>query len=257
MNQIKLNTDNYVELHLINEKDRPFILIAPGGGYRHTSKREADPIAKLFNDHGYHAGVIYYRETLLKSDKTTCELASFVSNIRAKASINGINPNQIILMGFSSGGHYMARLGVLYQEIDINSKPNGLILAYPVISGKKGIAHEDSIERLFGETNEKTRHEFSLENHVGQWTPKTFIFHTVEDKSVPYQNSLVFFEALNQNKVPCELHLYDKGEHGLSLGTKEVVKLDYPKGAESYDLENKHFQTWANLLISWLSDNYK
>lgn len=256
MNKIQFDTNNYVELHLLDQEIRPLILIAPGGGYRHTSKREAMPIVELMNSNGFHAAIVYYRETLLTHEKTTVELAQFVSHIKKHSSDYHIAKNKVILMGFSSGGHYVARLGVLFNQIDIEARPDGLVLAYPVISGKEGIAHEDSIKRLFNETTKETRHLFSLENFVTNDTPKTFLFHTIADQAVSYQNSLVFFEALNRHHVKCELHLYDKGEHGLSLGTKEVVKDDYNKTPLEYEKENAHFSTWAKLVISWLNQEF-
>lgn len=256
MNKIQFDTNNYVELHLLDQETRPLILIAPGGGYRHTSKREAMPIVELMNSNGFHAAIVYYRETLLTHEKTTVELAQFVSHIKKHSSDYHIAKNKVILMGFSSGGHYVARLGVLFNQIDLEARPDGLVLAYPVISGKKGIAHEDSITRLFKETTDETRHLFSLENFVSTDTPKTFLFHTIADQAVCYQNSLVFFEALNRHQVKCELHLYDQGEHGLSLGTKSVVKDDYLGTPLEYERENAHFSSWANLLISWLNQEF-
>ena len=255
MNPIKLQTNNYITLHLVDAQIRPFVLIAPGGGYQRTSPREAEPVAKAFNDAGYHAGIIYYRETLLTHRDTTDELAAFV-----KLLTDGdypIDPNAFILCGFSSGGHYMASLGVFHQRYPNLIAPRAMILAYPVLTGKQGFAHEDSILRLYGEINEKTRYQFSLENHVTKHTPETFLFHTIDDETVKVENSLYFMDALRKAGIMVDCHLYHSGIHGLSLGTKDVPRDEFKDTPDLYAQIHEHNQTWFNLAISFLNFRLK
>lgn len=256
MQNLKLNTDNYISFHFIDDQKRPFVLIAPGGGYQRTSPREAEPIAKAFNEKGYHSGIIYYRETLLQYPDTVDELASFVQVITSDSTYP-IDLNAFILCGFSSGGHYMASLGVFHHQYPGLIQPKAMILAYPVITGKVGYAHEDSIKRLYGEITEDTRQRFSLENHVTNLTPETFLFHTMDDQSVKVENSLFFMQALRNHGVIVDCHLYHSGVHGLSLGTQAVVTDAYRSNPAAYEAIHKHNQTWFNLAISFLDFRLK
>jgi acetyl esterase/lipase len=252
MKTLKLNSNNYVTLHFIDQEVRPFVLIAPGGGYQRTSPREADPVVKVFNDAGYHAGVIYYRESLLTYPHTVDELAQFIE-VLTKGTTYPIDIDSIILCGFSSGGHYMASLGVFNQRYPSIVPIKAMILAYPVITGKVGFAHEDSITRLYGEITEETRQAFSLENHVTEHTPPTFLFHTIDDMTVKVENSLYFMEALRKNNVIVDCHIYHSGVHGLSLGTKEVVTDEFKSNPLLYEQIHKHNQSWFGIAISFLN----
>jgi acetyl esterase/lipase len=252
MKPLKLNSNNYVTFHFIDDQKRPFVLIAPGGGYQRTSPREAEPIATAFNQAGYHAGIIYYRETLLQYPDTVDELASFIQ-VMTNDDQYPIDKEAFILCGFSSGGHYMASMGVYHHQYPGLISPKAMILAYPVITGKAGYAHEDSIRRLYGEITEDTRQRFSLENQVTKFTPATFLFHTIDDQTVKVENSLFFMAALRQHQVTVDCHLYHSGVHGLSLGTKAVVTDAYIADPQAYEDIHKHNQTWFNLVISFLN----
>ena len=246
----QLNSNNYIDIHLKDNVLRPLVLIAPGGGYQRTSPREAMPIAEQFLHHGYHTAIIYYRETWLMHEAAILELAGFYQYLIENKDLP-IKHRDIILVGFSSGGHYMAKLGVTYQQYGLK-KPLAMILSYPVITGKKAFAHHDSIQRLYGNKSAESRKDFSLELKVSQATPPTFLWHTVDDQAVPVENSELFYQALKKHKVVVDLHLYHKGVHGISLGTKAVIK-EQTDDPIQYDLENKHNQSWFSLVISFLN----
>ncbi|PKK86734.1 MAG: acetylesterase, partial [Tenericutes bacterium HGW-Tenericutes-8] len=246
----QLQSNNYMDIHLKDDLERPLVLIAPGGGYQRTSPREAMPIANLFMAHGYHTAIIYYRETLLKHPACIEELVGFYQHLVENLSLP-IKNRDIILMGFSSGGHYMANLGVSYHQYGLK-KPKAMILSYPVITGKKGFAHEDSIKRLYGNKSAASRKDFAIELKVSTHTPPTFLWHTVDDQAVPVENSVLCFQALKKQNVLVDLHLYHKGVHGISLGTKDVIR-DINEDPNQYDLDNKHNQTWFSLVISFLN----
>jgi acetyl esterase/lipase len=250
MNKIFVNSKNYLQLHLLDNSLRPLVIIAPGGGYFFTSPREALPIVDVFHQAGFHAAVIYYRETFLLYPETKIELASFIRKIRANKELP--IDNQITLVGFSAGAHYIASLGVDNSEVDEALK--AMILAYPVITGKAGLAHEGSIENLFGKINDEVREEFSLEKKVSQNTVPTFLFHTVDDQGVPFQNSLLFYQALHKVGVKAELHLYESGPHGLGLANRHTTF----DGVDPIEFEElyKHQASWISLAISWLRNVY-
>lgn len=124
-----------------------------------------------------------------------------------------------------------------------NHKPDALILGYPVITS--GVyTHKGSMERLTGTCGWDDF--FSLEMHVGEHVPPTFLWHTADDEIVPVQNSLLFFDALLEKKVPAELHIYPKGVHGLSLATEEVQEL------EKMRVPDRHVAGWFSQCLGWL-----
>jgi acetyl esterase/lipase len=165
------------------------------------------------------------------------ELSERVSRLRRTA---GGAP--IFVCGFSAGGHLAATLGVHWKTLGL-SRPDGLILCYPVITAEEGLCNAPSIQSVAGENQ---RDFFSLEKHVSADTPPTFLWHTAEDHSVPVENSLMFAAALRRFGVPFEMHIYPFGEHGLSLATDEVT--EYEKGR----LPDAHVAGWIRECGDWI-----
>jgi acetyl esterase/lipase len=251
MNKIRFNSKNFLELHLLkNDTVAPIVLIAPGGGYTYTSDREAMPIVKVVNDAGFHAGIVYYREEMLTYPDTIDEMYLFVKHLREHLEELKIN-NEIYLIGFSAGGHYVASYAVnhhLYGEL---GKIDKQVLVYPVLTGQVEFYHSGSLKALLGEDSEKNRDIFSLETKVTKDTPMTFIVHTFEDNNVMIENSMLFAKALRENSVAVEAHFYQSGPHGLSLATEEISKT---QNDHEYAKKYKHFSSWANLAMSWLKE---
>jgi len=231
----KSNNNVNLKLYLIDHspeiaiQTRPMIIVCPGGGYGFTSDREAEIIALQFLSMGYHAAVLRYSVAPAVFPTALLELAKSVIYIRENANDFYVNPNQIILCGFSAGGHLVASYGVLWNqdfvadETGVNDaeilKPNGLILSYPVITSGE-FAHDGSFKNLLGEEYEAKKAELSLEHRVGKQVPKCFIWHTFEDQLVPVQNSMLFVNELIKNQIPVEFHIFEKGVHGLSLANR-------------------------------------
>ena len=223
---------NYEDID-INRK-RVFIIICPGGAYCRCSNREAEAVAIRFNAMGYNCGVLFYSVNDIdkseyspsKQYKTLyptpqIELADSIKYVRSHCEELNTDPNKIAIMGFSAGGHLVACLGDYWQEYGEDAKPNAMILCYPVITSGE-YAHECSIHLLIGE-DKSLKDKACLEKHVSSQTPPTFIWTTKEDQAVHYENSLLYADALRQNNVPFSLKIYEKGSHGLSLGTQEVM----------------------------------
>jgi acetyl esterase/lipase len=217
-------------------RKRPMIVICPGGGYVHTSDREGEPVAIRLNAMGYHACVLKYSVKPAVFPAALCQLARVIEMIREYKDEWNVDPNKIIVMGFSAGGHLTASLGVFWNKeyltelLSVNKdqiKPNGLILSYPVITSGE-YAHRGSFQALLGHQSEDEEmlNLLSLEKQVTSETPPTFLWHTNSDIAVPVENSFLFAEALLKNKVPLEMHIYPQGVHGLSLGTEETKAID-------------------------------
>ena len=165
--------------------------------------------------------------------------------LRARAAEWHIDPQKIGIMGFSAGGRVAASLETRYSEpayaavdaVDQQSaRPDFAVLGYPVISMDPAIAHPGSRKALIGETPTAERQRrYSPEQNVTPQTPPTFIFHAVDDPSVPVDNALVMFNALRAHQVPTELHLFAEGKHGFGIrGTRGLPAAEWPQLAMNW-----------------------
>ena len=172
---IKFETDNYLKLEPSKER-RPLVLIAPGGAYLRTASREAEPVRDAVQKDGFHAGIIYYRETLLPHPQAAAELARFVAHVRKNADHFNIDPRRIALLGFSAGG-LCCEPGVDWEEY--GKRRGRMPCCLPTLSSPgKGPGPEDRSESLRKITPE-TRKVFAR-RRAGKHTPPTFLFHTEE-----------------------------------------------------------------------------
>lgn len=235
----------------IKQRSYPAVIICPGGAYAGVSEREAEPVAIPFFAAGYNTYILKYSVgTLARGFRPLCQLAATISEIRKHAADWYTIPDRIAVCGFSAGGHLAASLGVLFNEPEFlkiykaseNIRPDALILSYPVITADE-FAHVMSIENVSGATEGSEQYQwFGLEQHVDENTPPTFLWHTAEDSGVPVENSLKMAEALSAAKVPFELHVFPKGEHGMSVCTEEV------ESACEYNAR------WVEWCIKWLQN---
>jgi len=250
--------ENYRETY--GERKRPFILVCPGGGYEHVSVREGEPIALHFMTAGCHAGVLWYdiAKHGVEYPQALKELAWSVAYIREHADAYAIDKDKILVAGFSAGGHLAASLACFWdkdwlaEEMAMPKEcyqPNGLILAYPVITSGK-FAHRGSFVNLMGSKAEETlEQELSLENQVSEKVPPVFMWHTFEDGAVPLENSLMFADALRKAGVNFEYHVFPHGGHGYSLATKETAIVS------QVEIEPQCEQ-WMELCKNWLKYNF-
>ncbi len=242
-----------------NEKQRvrPAVLILPGGGYEYTSDREAEPIALEFLSKGICAFVLRYSIAPARFPQALCEALESISYIREHANEWDIDTNNIVVCGFSAGGHLCASVGVFWNNPILDAyinknrnlvKPNMLILSYPVITS--GVyAHRESFEALLGENQTQENIELvSLEKQVTKDVPPTFIWHTYEDGLVPVQNTILFANELITKGIPTEVHIYRRGGHGLSLGN-HLVDVQREFGEEHMSSE------WIQHTIRFIFDN--
>lgn len=234
-------------------KDNPMhmgILIAPGGSYNHLSlQKEGVDAAHWLNDHGIAAFVLEYR--LGPNYHHPIELGDAqraLRLVRSRSAEFGIT--KLGMWGFSAGGHLTATAGTLYDAgnpastdpIDRQpSRPDFLILSYPVITMEAPYVHGGSRKFLLGETpNPALIDLLSAEKHVTPRTPPTFLYSTTDDQTVPVMNSIMFYEALIQAGVPAEMHLFQHGGHGSGLGTVTATQT------------NPTLAAWPSLLWPWL-----
>jgi acetyl esterase/lipase len=215
------------------------VIIAPGGGYQTlAANHEGRQWANWFNAMGVTAFVLKYR--LGPKYHHPVELGDAqraIRLVRSRAMQYGISPDRIGMMGFSAGGHLASTAGTHFDVVDgISSRPDFLLLAYPVISLNPEIAHGGSSRNLLGENPDPALVTLlSNELQVTPQTPPTFLFHTANDSAVPVENSIRFFQALRKNNVPAEMHIFENGPHGVGLS-----------------LENPALAPWPGLLANWM-----
>ena len=236
---------------LPHRAEKPLVLVCPGGAYSYCSDREAEPIAAKYLAAGFHAAVLRYHCAPAVFPTALLELAWSVKTIRKFAKQWHVNPDAVFVCGFSAGGHLAASLGTLWNETFLQKAlgngewmPNGQILGYPVITMGE-YTHQGSRENLIGgRMSDEMTHLLSLEERVDEHTVPTFLWHTAEDGSVPVQNSLMYAAALASHHVPFELHVFEKGAHGLS--TCEDITSDL--GNETVP-DN---QSWVDMSIRFI-----
>ena len=204
---------------------RPAVIVCPGGAYRRRSDREGEPVAMRFLAAGMQAFVLQYSVEPSEYPCALLELAAAVAMVRENSEAWSVDPERILVCGFSAGGHLAASLGTLWKEALIGRalgrsgypwKPDGMILCYPVISMEE-YRHEESRQYLLGSRARHLAGSLSLQRRVTGDTVPAFLWCTQEDEQVPMENSLLFAAALQANHIPLELHIYEKGEHGLAL----------------------------------------
>ena len=226
------------------------IIVAPGGGYSMLAMdHEGLQVAQWLNAHGIAALVLRYR--LGPAYHHPIELGDAqraVRYTRAHAADFAVQPDHIGFWGFSAGGHLAASAGTHFDAgessasdpVDRNSsRPDFLVLAYPVISMETGVTHPGSRHNLLGDSPDPALVTLlSAEKQVTAQTPPAFLFSTSDDDVVPVANSVLFYQALLAQHVSGELHLFRHGRHGLGLAQADPA-----------------LSAWPDLLYVWLRTN--
>ncbi len=220
---------NFPELGL--DRQRPAIIICPGGGYRFLSDREGEPVALRFAGLGYAAFVLrYHVAPQARWPIPQRQLLAAIDYVRTNCGRYHVDPGAVIPMGFSAGGHLAACAGLLWNRQEVYRplkkkspafRPDGVILGYPVITSGP-MAHQESLENLLGERRDELSGVVSLEKRVKRSAPPFFIWHTADDTSVPVENSLLLEKALRAKGIDAELHIFPHGAHGQSLADHTV-----------------------------------
>lgn len=225
---------------------RPLALIFPGGAYAYRSDREAEPVALRLLSLGIQAIVVEYSVAPARYPTALREAAEAVAYARAHAEEWLCDAHKIAVMGFSAGGHAATHIGVKWQEQPegLACRPDAMILGYPVITAGP-YAHRGSIQNLLGENEAALAETVSLELQVTGNTPPAFLWHTWEDGAVPVENSLMLASALRAHGIACEMHIYQRGGHGMSLSNDEVYPPEEPN-------IHPECQGWIEMAARWL-----
>jgi acetyl esterase/lipase len=206
------------------------VVVCPGGGYGGLAiSYEGIDIGAWLNSHGIAAFVLKYRHkgSGYGHPAPLDDAQRAIRTVRSGAAEFKVDPDRIGILGFSAGGHLASTAGTHFDKGKVEStdpvervscRPDFLILCYPVISFTAPYTHQGSKKNLLGENPDaKLVESMSNELQVTSETPPTFLWHTDADTGVPPENSVLFYMALRAAKVPAELHVYEKGRHGLGL----------------------------------------
>ena len=217
------------------------VVVCPGGGYRTlASDHEGKQVAEWLNTLGVSAFVLQYRVgPRYRHPAPLADAHRALRLVRFRAREWGVDPARLGIMGFSAGGHLVSTVGTHFDDGNpqaadpverIGSRPDLLILAYPVISLSAPFTHSGSRQNLLGDPPDpRLLEDLSNERRVTARTPPAFLFHTADDPAVPVENSLAFYQALHEAHVPAELHVFPKGPHGVGLAPQDPALSQWPK----------------------------
>jgi len=217
------------------------VVVCPGGGYRTLAMdHEGVQIARWLNSLGVAAFVLKYRlGPRYHHPAPLHDAQRALRYARLHAEKLHIDRNRVGIWGFSAGGHLASTTATHFDRGDpgaaemidrMSSRPDFAILGYPVISFTTEYVHEGSRRNLLGENPDpKLMELLSNEKQVTADTPPTFLFHTNEDQGVPPENSVLFYLALRKSAVPAELHIYERGRHGVGLASTDLVLSSWPR----------------------------
>lgn len=228
--------------------DRPngtAVIICPGGGYAGLSReREGVQFAQWLSSLGVTSFILTNRVGEYGHPAPLQDVLRAVRIVRSRAAEFKIDPARLGVMGSSAGGHLAASAGTLFDHpagktgaaLDVvSARPNFLILMYPVITMAKPFTHAGSRTNLIGANPApELLALMSLELQVTAATPPTLLIHTQEDKAVPVENSILFFQALTKAGVPAEFYAFEHGGHGMGMRDGLGTTSEWPRRAEEW-----------------------
>jgi len=205
------------------------VIVCPGGGYaRLAMTNEPAGIAERLSHEGIATFVLKYRLKEYGFPAPLQDILRAVRLVRARAGEFGVRPDRVGVIGASAGGHVAAMAATLFDAVEgrtgapldaVSARPDFVALLYPVITMRPPFAHAESVRNLLGAAPaEGLLDRLSLDRQARADMPPVFLVHTAEDRSVPLENSVLFYQALRRAGARAELHLYERGPHG--FGTR-------------------------------------
>ena len=236
---------------------RKAMLVIPGGGYGAVcSEREGEPIAHAFLARGFNAFVLHYTVGRKKTyPAQLIEASRAMVHIRENAREYGIDPDAVVAVGFSAGGHLAGCLGTMWNRPEVTeagipagmNRPNGIMLVYPVVTGADAFRNEGTIRNLWctDTPTEEMYRTASIELAVDAQSSPLFLVHTSNDQSVDVRNSLILADAYRRAGLLFEMHIYPDAPHGVALGN-DITRCGVPKWSDPVIGEwVSHAARWA------------
>lgn len=254
----KIEDAPFIEHYTANDDRRngAAILICPGGGYSGLAiGHEGKDIAEFFVNQGFDAIVLHYRLNDQQQSGSHYpdqynDVTTAMRYVKSHAAGWEVDPEKVGVIGFSAGGHLASMLTTIHLPANpssqnkaeqFSSRPAFSILVYPVISLSTEYKHSGSARNLLGANPPAgLADSLSTNKRVNTQTPPTMLIHSTDDKVVPVENSILFYNALRANNIPASLHIYDHGGHGYGLAPKDPV-----------------LNSWPSLAILWIQEKLK
>jgi len=222
------------------------VVICPGGGYHvEAIQHEGFMMAEYLKQNGIAGIVLKYRLPYGQHEIPLTDALQAIRFVRSKADDWGIDTARVGIAGSSAGGHLASTAGTHFDRGDSSaadptarqsSRPDFMLLLYPVISFDEAIGHMGSRQNLIGATNNwKLASAYSNELHVNAQTPPAFLVLADDDKTVDPENSIRFYMAMKKYDIPAELHIFHQGGHG--FGMNKI---------------NKPAEQWPELFVQWM-----
>ena len=228
------------------------VVICPGGGYAGLAfDKEGLNVGRWLAAQGIATFTLKYRQGggALQHPVPLMDVQRALRWVRNEAEQWQLDTKKIGVCGFSAGGHLASCAATLFDEGDAgatdpvsqqSSRPDFAILAYPVISMELKVTHAGSRRHLLGSRRDKELiAQLSTDRQVSERTPPTFLVHSADDDVVLIENSLRFYRALLQHKVPAELHAYERGGHGFGMLQRGLPVDDWPRALEGWLKQQK------------------
>ncbi len=235
-------------------RKKPSILIFAGGAYAHVSEREQEPVAFKFIAEGFCAFTLDYTCAPTAHYPTQLlEACMAITYIKENADKYELKKDKTVVAGFSAGGHLATMVHCLYNDKVVKDylgersslcRPDAVVLGYPVILYNKNDP-SGSVENLTN-GDVKLAESLCMQTRVHKKVCPAFIFTTFSDIIVPMEHSLKYAVALRKNKIPFEMMVFEKGEHGLSVAN------DSCSWKES--LLMPRVATWVDHVLGWLKE---
>lgn len=235
-------------------RKHPAMLVLPGGAYVFCSDREAEPVAEAYYAEGFNAYILRYSVAPVSVYPTQlCEAAMAMAYIRREAEKQFTDKTHVAEIGFSAGGHLCGSIATMYAREPVKNigiapeeaRPDAAIPSYAVISN--GLGDGGTFNNLTA-GNAALAEDLSIEKNVDENTPPLFIWHTSDDGCVDVTNCLRLAAAAKEHGVPFNLHVFERGQHGLSLTDDRVYS------ASAVPAVTSGTESWFALSVKWLKD---
>jgi acetyl esterase/lipase len=208
------------------ESNDTAVIILPGGGYEAEAVyHEGYEIAETLARHGTTAVVLKYRlpnpETATKPERVPgTDVRHALKLLREKQGELGFKASKFGVMGFSAGSHLATEVSI-NRSSDPLENPDFSMLIYGVT--RMTVENQDWLEKTLyhREMSPSEIEEQTFLKRVDANTPPAFLVHSYDDDTCHYSESTLYAEALQDNGVETEMHLFARGGHGFGPGRDE------------------------------------
>ncbi len=193
-----------------------------GGGFMRGNRVQAADAATFFAQRGYLGVCAWYRlGDVAKWPAQIEDAKAAIRWTRANAEKLGIDPDKIVLAGYSAGG----ALGLLVAGAEdrpdlegdagnagVSSRVNGVVTYY--VGGSLRRRDDGTNHPVMpAGADDAAYHDGDYRNFLKPGFPPTVLLHSTVDTLADFENSVELFRKLREAGTPAELHLFDGLSH--------------------------------------------